>query len=325
MRIRFLALVIASIPSAGASEWKRGDDMDAFHFDTGDFVGVFVADDKRELGRTYALHGLRHLSYKGHDLNAPENEAGTKRRHQGHLNLYRVYGASETFGSLRDEHAHVEHLEDGARLTWEATEERPARFVATWRISPPAQIDVTIEATATRAIKNFEVLPATYVPHGILKGIYLEEEGKPALTTFRPEPGRHEAYEFYPHGEKARDAQENTGRIHSSWKWPTELREEVAALPIVFGGNDDFHIIQFASPGETSGVCTTPTPESGDPNTDWTNVEKHSALYFSLFGRDVEAGETVVARIRQLVIDTPEDPAKVHRELYEKFLAETGD
>ena len=67
------------------------------------------------------------------------------RRHQGHLNLYRVYAGQETFGSLRDDLADLKHLPDGAQLTWPASGKRPVAVTASWRLTGPAQIDLELK------------------------------------------------------------------------------------------------------------------------------------------------------------------------------------
>ncbi|MEM9280818.1 MAG: hypothetical protein AAGA96_03245, partial [Verrucomicrobiota bacterium] len=126
---------------------------------------------------------------------------------------------------------------------------------------------------------------------------------------------------FFPMTEADRTAQKQTGRVHSSWKWPTRVAKETTSLPIIFGGDEKVQLIQFANPESVSAVCLTPKPESGVPE-EWNSVEKHSALYFSLFGRDVSAGETVTAQIRLLVIDTPQSHEAAHQKLYQSFLDE---
>ena len=308
------------------AQWKRDDSYDALHFETATLKGTFIAHDKRELGKGFGRHGFRNMSYKGIDLNAPEGPIGARRRHQGLLNLYRVYGVGETFGSLRDDEAQVHPQENGARLTWPASKARPADITATYTLTGQSQIDVIVEATPTREIKNFEILPATYLPVEWEKYVYLQDGDCSSLTLLRP-PGNKEddiKYPFYPMSETDRIAQEQSGRITSSWAWKTILPDGYAALPIVFAGNDQIQVIQFTNPESVSAVCATPKPESRDP-AEWNSVGQHSALYFSLFGRDVAAGETVTARIRLRVIDTPEDPAITHAQLYRQFLKDISN
>ena len=326
-RMTFFLLCLLSSPVLGegnwTSTWKQDQSFDAFHFETPVLRGVFVAHDNRDLGKGFGRHGLRGLTYRGHDLHAPEGPVGAKRRHQGLLNLYRVYGGEETFGSLRDDEAKVETLENGARLTWPASETRPVEISATWTLSGPAQIDVSLSATPTRDITNFEILPATYLPVQFEKYVYLQDEKAAGPTLLRPPANEEDQmkYPFFPLSESDRKAQEQSGRIHSSWQWKTILPDTYASLPIVFGGNDQVQVVQFANPESVSAICATPKPDIGAPE-EWNSVEQHSALYFSLFGRDVAAGETVRARIRLVVIDTPEDTAETHRDLYRKFLEE---
>ena len=150
--IAFLALSAFLQVASSPVTWENQSDIEQFRIETEQLSGVFVARDRRELKRGYARHGLRQLVFKptGLDLHAPEGKVGAKRRHQGHLNLYRVYAGRRDFGSLRDELAKVKRLRDGAQLTWPASEERPVTVVATWRLSGSAQIDADLTATPTR-------------------------------------------------------------------------------------------------------------------------------------------------------------------------------
>jgi hypothetical protein len=322
-------VVLCGFGLAEESGWRNADSVHSFQFNTPLMNGRFVANDARDLGKGYGRHGIRGLTFQGHDLHAPASEVGGKRRHQGILNLYRVYSATETFGALRDDQAEVEELEDGARLTWAASEKRPVKIIATWRVTGLAVIDVSIKAIPIRKMANFEILPATYVAVGMVKGLYTGSAENRQMT-MRHSPAGTEGdltYAFFPLGESARASQENTGRLHSEWKWPTTVADETAALPILIAQaeNDSFQILQFADPSTTSAVCVTPTPESGAPET-WNQVEQHSAMYFSLFGCDVEANETLETHLRMVVKELPEKPGpdfdmeQLHLDLYGEFL-----
>ncbi|MEM7143573.1 MAG: hypothetical protein AAF591_00470 [Verrucomicrobiota bacterium] len=310
-------------------EWRVEDGVEAFHFETPELKGMIVGRDERELGKGYGKHGIRGLVHvpTGSDLSAPEGPVGAKRRHQGMVNLYRVYGATETLGALRDDQAEVERLEDGARLIWAPTEERPVAVTATWRVTGPGQIDVEMVAVPERAIENFEVLPATYVDVLMEKGMYAEGDGEGEVEILRQmeTPGERPQYPFFPLGEEARAMQEKSGRMGSSWIWPSYVHEGVAALPVIFAENDEVEILLMADPESVSAVCVTPKPETGEPE-EWNSVGQHSALYFSLFGRDVEAGEECRSRMRLVVVpaggDGDEGLEARHRGLYEGFLGE---
>jgi hypothetical protein len=325
-QFRFLPLAYLSLlSSAVANEqtWRTLDSIEALHFDTEVMKGMFVARDGRDLAKGFGLHGIRDLTYKGHDLSAPEPPVGGRRRHQGILNLYRVYSATESFGALRDDQAEVEQLENGARLTWPASESRPVSITGTWRITGPVQIDLLIEARPTKSIDNFEILPSVYLAVKMAKAIYLEGPDGPAIKKVRPHAdyGDPLNYPFYPLNEKARVAQENSGRIHSDWKWRSIVPKERVGLPILFAENDEVQVILMADPESTSAVCATPLPASGSPE-DWNSVQQHSALYLSTFGHDVEPEKTYTSRIRLVVIDRPADSRSTHLELYRKFLSE---
>lgn len=243
------------------------------------------------------------------------------RRHQGHLNLYRVYAGQETFGSLRDDLADLKHLPDGAQLTWPASGKRPVAVTASWRLTGPAQIDLELKATPTRDLNNFEILPASYCPVNMVKYVYLLRDGKPTPVAVKTpaDPEAAKLYPFFPLTAADRAPQEATGRIHSAWKWPTTVATDNAALPIVFASDEHAEIILLGDPASTSAVCATPRPNSGKPE-DWNSVGQHSALYLSFFCRDVTAGETVTARARLLFREPSSVQDAPHLRLYRQFL-----
>ncbi|MDA0349683.1 MAG: hypothetical protein O3C43_18390 [Verrucomicrobia bacterium] len=321
-------LILSLLSTLGLAQgndfsWRTEDSIEALHFETAWMSGMLVANDGRDLAKGFGKHGIRGLTFKGHDLSAPEPPVGGRRRHQGILNLYRVYSSTESFGSLRDEQAQVERLDDGARLTWPASDERPVTISGSWRITGIAQFDLLVEATPTRKISNFEILPAVYLAVLMDKSVYLEGNDGPFISHVRPNEdfGDPLNYAFYPLGEKARAAQENSGRIHSDWKWKSVVPKELAALPILFAEDDTVQVVLMADPESTSAVCATPLPMSGSPE-NWNSVEQHSALYFSTFGHDVEPGKTYTSRIRLVLLDKPSKSSVTHLELYKKFLAE---
>ena len=178
-------LLTPLIGKASSVRWQSTTDgIEQFAIESALLSGVFVARDLRELDRGFGRHGLRELRFRPTetDLQAPATPVGQRRRHQGHLNLYRVYSASDTLGSLRDELATAERLADGARLTWPANENRPVAISASWRLTGPGQIDLLIEAVPHQDLTNFEILPATYGPVEMVKYAYLQRGGKAQPT-----------------------------------------------------------------------------------------------------------------------------------------------
>ena len=322
----FVSICTLNTSSADAFDWKTTEGVDGFHFKTNDMQGVLVGKDTRDLGRGFGKHGIRDLTYKGHNLSAPEPPVGGKRKHQGALNLYRVYSSTESFGSLRDDQAQLERLDDGARLTWPASDERPVTISGMWRITGSAQFDLLVEVTPTKPISNFELLPAVYLAVHMGKFIYLDGSNGPRIHALRPDKhsGDPLSYAFYPLGEKARPAQENSGRIHSDWKWKSVVPKEQATLPIVFAEDEFVQVVLMGEEKSISAVCATPLPTVGSPE-EWNSVEQHSALYFSLFGHDVEPGNTYIARMRLQMIDKPADTQVAHRQLYQTFVEEMLD
>lgn len=310
-------------PRSSIGSWKSIDSVEQWQFDTGEVTGVFVARDDRDLGKGYGRHGLRDMIFlpTGMDLQAPSSKVGAKRRHQGHLNLYRVYAGSETLGSLRDEAAMVERLQDGARLTWESTIDRPVTVVATWRLTGPAQFDLELSARPVRDLKNFEILPASYCPVEMRKFVYLQGEHSPVEVKGAADGDRDDLYPFFPCSSQDRLPQEQSGRIQSPWKWKTQVMSDLVRMPVLFAADEATEILLLGDPASVSAVCATPRPDHGNPE-DWNSVEQHSALYLSFFCRDIKADETVTARARLIFRGASVDPAAEHQALYRKFMDE---
>lgn len=326
--LAMLGAVFSIAAEEGSGDWHTSDGVQMFQFETSALQGKFIAGDQRELPRGYARHGLRDLLLQpsGRDPHAPSGEVGGKRRHAGMLNLYRVYSATESFGALRDEDADIEQSPDGATLTWPANDERPVTISATWKISGPAQIDLKIVADPQRDIENFEILLANYVALDLFKGIYLEKEGLPVFSETAVQGGN---YGFYPLNEEARKPLANSGRVHSSWKWPSFIPEDDAALPLVVAGNDSYEILLMSDPQSTRAICVTPNGEDGAPPETWTNIEQHSSMYLSLFSRDVRAGEPLTAHARLVLHEKPSEkasnPSEAHQRIYARFLEDISD
>jgi hypothetical protein len=310
-------------------QWEVKDGLEAYRIQTSKLHGAFVAGDQ-----THAIkgcrHGLRGLVFlpTGRDLHPTDGmlEQTSRRRVDGLLNLFRVYSGPAHYGALRGEAAQVRRLADGAELTWPASEKRPVEIRAVWRVTGPAQIDLSLVAVPGEPLEDFEILLANYVALDMVKGVYVKGQAGPELFRVRPsaEYGNPENYPFFPLGVDARRQQRQSGRFSagSIWKpWKSHVTARDAALPIAFAEDGKTQVVLLGEPESVSAVCVTPTPSKPPPE-GWNGTELHSALYFSLFCRDVAAGERLTARARLVVIEQPEDSLEVHRELYEAFIAE---
>jgi hypothetical protein len=319
-----LGVVFSNTAAEVTGEWRSSGGVQRLHFETPALKGRFVAGDERELPRGYARHGLRGLVLQpsGKDPHPPVGKVGGKRRHQGMLNLYRVYSATESFGALRDEDADIQEKADGATLTWPANDQRPATISATWKITGPAQIDLKIVVDPQRDIENFEILLANYVALDLVKGFYVEKDGSPVFSETAVQENN---YGFYPLNAKARRNLTNSGRVHSDWKWPSFIPEGYAALPLAVAGDDSNDILLMSDPQTTSAVCVTPNRGDGTPPETWSSIEQHSAMYLSFFSRDVRAGEPLAAHARLVFIKKHSNPTEAHQRIYARFLEDIFD
>ena len=308
-------------PSYG--QWEKKGGLEAYRIHTSKLRGAFVAGDQTQAvkGSGHGLKGLVFLP-TGKDLHPEEGTLGQVSRSVGIFNLYRVYSRTAPYGALRQDAARVRQLVDGAELTWPASEERPVEVQVVWRVTGPAQVDLRLVAVADEPLQNFEIILANYVAFDMTKGVYVAGQEGPQLFRIRRSVGHgnEENYSFFPLGAEARRAQQQSGRILSSWKWRSHVCAEDAALPIAFADDGKTQIVLMGEPESTSAICVTPTP-SNPPPEGWSGVALHTALYFSLFCRDVDAGERLTARARLVVLEQPKDSRERHGELYEEFLS----
>jgi len=333
----YLSIAIALLITAAAScqisrpnygQWEKKDGLEAYRIQTSKLRGAFVAGD-----HTHAIkgcrHGLRGLVFlpTGRDLHPADGmlDQLSRRRVDGFLNLFRVYSGPAQYCALRGEAAHVRQLADGAELTWPASEQRPVEVRALWRVTGPAQIDLSLEAVAGEPLEDFEILLANYVALDMVKGVHISGPEGPELFRVRPSPeyGDAENYPFFPLGVDARRQQQQSGRFMSGsiWRrWKSHVTARDAALPIAFADDGKTQVVLMGEPESVSAVCVTATPSTAPPE-GWNGMELHSALYFSLFCRDVAAGERLTARARLVVLEQPKDSLEAHGKLYAEFVA----
>jgi hypothetical protein len=328
LSIGLLLLASCQVSRPSYGQWEKKDGLEAFRIETSSLRGDFVAAD-----HTHAVKGCRHgfrglvFLPTGRDLHPVEGmlDQTSRRRVDGILNLFRVYSGPRQHGALRGEAAEVRQLADGAELTWPANEGRPVEIQAVWRVTGPAQIDFSLVAVPGESLQDFEILLASYVALDMLKGVHLSGQAGPELFRVRPsaEYGDRENYLFFPLGVDGRRGQQRSGRFKSGsiWKsWKSHVTAADAALPIAFADDGKTQVVLLGEPESVSGICATATPSEPPPE-GWNGMELHSALYFSLFCRDVVAGERLMARARLVVIEQPKDSLAAHGKLYEEFLA----
>ena len=215
---------------------------------------------------------------------------------------------------------------------------------AVYRWIEAGTLDVRIQVTPQKDIPDFELFLSSYLTTGFRAAVYVQQEGKSNqgcigdttvegdssggldkldklnkigkqqfVPVHRP-PNAKSGYVIYPRDEKAL-------RMIQDGRWkipPSPVDWDVGpflARPICFRRDAQLDItVVLMSPAEDcfaiSSAWNPATPEA----------KGYRSLYLSLFGRNIQAGETAVARCRLLIGRDLTEPHIL--EIYEKYTKE---
>jgi len=271
-----------------------------YEFDTGILCGRLRQADKG-LGLTSAVH-----IPTGTTLNGA----------YGILSYYRVFTANKRYGTAAWSWSGTSKLlPDGAvQVTWPEEDDRPFEMSAIYRFRDGSTLDVETIVRPGKDLSKFEVFLASYFHEAFpLSQVYVatspETEGKPAFLTAKKSFGN---WQMFPLNEDVvpiiRDGRWKKEPNPVGWKimpsmaMPIALRRgsKTAPTAILMAPRDDCFAIA--------------TPHEG---------EGHYSMYFSLFGRDVRAGQTARARLRLVVTNAASDLEILN--LYRKYMKDLSD
>lgn len=258
------------------------------------------------------------------------------------LNLYRMLESNGLLGEARDQPYSVSTdfrdsmnmpTQSAIRLSWEPWKGHPIRLSATYGVSEPNRIDLTIEIEALAPTGAYEVFLSSYFQLGLEPHVIIRQQqnardtGTPVLHAVRHFPFVHGHYVTFP-----RDTAAALLKYDGRWQhgkapviWATS---PTYAVPMAFmapsrarepASGDTNHgpvVIQMASRNTCFSVNT--TYASSDPD---DIVARHNAVYFSLFGLDLQEGDKRTANLRMIVV--PELPTlDALLELHRQFESE---
>lgn len=280
-------LIAASVVVAGplfAADSLRfqRDEAGSFTFDTGVLSGVL-----RREGRSI---GFIPVTWTEDGSSISDGE--------GLFNHYRVFTRGVRYGyGARRWPSTAELRDDGSvEVTWPTTVERPFELKATYTWVSPNTVDVITTVHAVSRLEAFEVLLASYYPSGHTESLVWGSRdprggsGEGFVSADR-ELGEWLAF---PRDDNAEavidDGRWDLGSSPLEW---TMMPEFALPLAVRRDPNSGLTVITMARPEGCFGVFT-PYGE-----------EKHYSNYFSLFGQDIEAGETQSAHSRLVVLSNP--------------------
>lgn len=280
--------------SSGKSAFTESKDV-GYEFDTGILRGKLREADKG-LGLTSAVHVPT-----GTKLNGA----------YGLLSCYRVFTTNKRYGTAAWGWPGTSKLlPDGAvRVTWPKGDDRPFELAAIYRFRDDSTIDVETIVKADKDLRKFEVFLASYFNESFpLPQVYVaaspEAEGRPAFLTAKKSFGD---WQMFPQNEDVlpiiRDGRWQKQPNPVDWKimpamaMPIALRQGSDAAPTA---------ILMAPPNDCFAIAS---PFEG---------EGHYSIYFSLFGRDIIAGQTARACLRLVVTSAASDREIL--DLYQKYM-----
>jgi len=250
-----------------------------YHFDTGALRGTLRAG-----GRSQGLGPVQ-------DIGAGKAISGPF----GLLSPYRLLTADARFGTAAwDWASQARLLENCAvEVRWDADREHPLEMTAKYRFAAADTIDLTLTVKPKQDLRGFELFLASYFAgfersFAYVRGAASKAGGhNPLLVEATPADGH---WQVFPRDNEAK-------RLYADgrWKRPPHPVDWVVRWPLAapLAVRRDRGSGSAAAVMAPAGDCfAVAMPYGEDP---------HRSVYLSLFGRDVKAGETAVARVRLVV------------------------
>ena len=267
---------------------------------------------------TGILRGGLRLAGKGLGLtSAVHVPTGTKLNGAyGILSYYRVFTTNKRYGTAAWSWPSTSKLlPDGAvQVTWPEADDRPFEMTAVYRFRDDSTLDVETTVKAGKDLSKFEVFLASYFHESFpLPQVLVTPDPKTVgMRTFLTAKKSFGNWQMFPRNNDVlsiiRDGRWKKQPNPVDWKImppmakPIALRrgEKTAPTAILMAPPDDCFAIS--------------TPYEG---------EGHYSMYFSLFGRDIKAGQTARARLRLVIIDPVSNREILN--LYEQYIKDLSE
>lgn len=271
-----------------------------YEFDTGILRGGL-----RRAGKGLGLTSAVHVS-TGTTLNGA----------YGILSYYRVFTTNKRYGTAAwSWPSSSKLLPDGAvQVTWPEADDRPFEMAAVYRFRDSSTLDVETIVTAKEDLSKFEVFLASYFHESFpLPQVFVTPEpktvGKRTFLTAKKSYGN---WQMFPRDYEVlsiiRDGRWQKEPNPVNWKIMPPMANPIALRR----GSDKAPTAILMAPPEDCFAIATPYEGEG-----------HYSIYFSLFGRDIEAGETARAHLRLVITDVYSNREILN--LYQKYIRDLSE
>jgi len=234
----------------------------------------------------------------------------------GILSYYRVFTTNKRYGTAAWSWPGTSKLlPDGAvQVTWPEADNRPFEMAAIYRFRDGSTLDVETIVKANEDLSKFEVFLASYFHESFpLPKVYVTPDpkivGKRTFMTAKKSFGD---WQMFPRDYDVlpiiRDGRWQKQPNPVDWKIMPLMAKPIALRR---GSDTAPTAILMAPPDDCFAIST---PYEG---------EGHYSTYFSLFGRDIEAGRTARARLRLVVIEAVSNREILN--LYEKYMKDLSE
>lgn len=238
----------------------------------------------------------------------------------GLMSHYRVFSGDTRYGNAaRDWPTITKVLPDGAlEVFWPAADEHPLEMTAVYRFRRPDTLDVITTVKPLVDMPAFEVFLSSYYEKAFRARVYLKpaDEGgaAPRFVPVDRTPDAVGGYVMFPRDDDGL-------RLIRDGRWkvpPSPVDWNVIrwlAAPLVMRKDETSGLVALMmSPPEDCFAVSSPwNPASPDAG-------GYRSLYLSLFGRDLEAGETARVRCRLVIAKGLSDQQAVKR--YEEYMSD---
>jgi len=226
----------------------------------------------------------------------------------GILSYYRVFTTNKRYGTAAWSWPGTSKLlPDGAvKVTWPEADDRPFEMAAIYRFRDGSTLDVETIVKANEDLSKFEVFLASYFHESFpLTKVFVTPDPKMVGTrTFLTAKKSYGNWQMFPRNDDV------VPIIHDG-RWQKEPPPMAKPIALRRGSDTAPTAILMAPPDDCFAIST---PYEG---------EGHYSTYFSLFGHDIEAGQTARTRLRLVIIDAVSNREILN--LYEKYMKDLSE